>query len=37
MENVSQTQQCPYVAKCGACHIGEKSYEEELAEKNPLI
>lgn len=37
MENVSQTQQCPYVAKCGACHIGEKSYEEELAEKREYV
>lgn len=32
-----ELQTCPYVAKCGACHIGEKSYEEELAEKKAQI
>lgn len=30
-------EQCPYVKKCGACHIGEKSYEEELAEKKKSV
>ena len=28
---------CPYVKKCGACHIGDKTYEEELAEKKRQI
>lgn len=37
MEKMSQTQQCPYVARCGACHIGEKSYEEELAQKKEYV
>lgn len=32
-----ELQTCPYVAKCGACHIGEKSYEEELAEKKAQV
>lgn len=30
-------EKCPYVAKCGACHIGEKSYEDELAEKKKRV
>ncbi|MDE7322177.1 MAG: 23S rRNA (uracil(1939)-C(5))-methyltransferase RlmD [Lachnospiraceae bacterium] len=30
-------QKCPYVVKCGACHIGEKSYEDELAEKKEQV
>lgn len=30
-------ERCPYVRKCGACHIGEKSYEEELAEKKKWV
>lgn len=30
-------EQCPYVARCGACHIGEKSYEEELADKKKRV
>ena len=33
MEKKEIVERCPYVKKCGACHIGEKSYEEELAEK----
>lgn len=28
---------CPYVQKCGACHIGDRTYEEELAEKKRQI
>lgn len=28
---------CPYVKKCGACHIGDRTYEEELAEKKRQI
>lgn len=28
---------CPYVTKCGACHIGERTYEEELAQKKRQI
>ncbi|MDE7272009.1 MAG: 23S rRNA (uracil(1939)-C(5))-methyltransferase RlmD [Lachnospiraceae bacterium] len=28
---------CPYVKKCGACHIGEKSYADELAEKRKRV
>ncbi len=33
----SNLKTCPYVAKCGACHIGEKSYAEELAQKKELV
>lgn len=28
---------CPYVEKCGACHIGSMTYEEELAEKKRQV
>lgn len=31
------TEQCPYVTRCGACHIGEKGYEDELAEKKEYV
>lgn len=31
------TEQCPYAGKCGACHIGEKSYEQELKEKKKWV
>lgn len=24
-------EKCPYVEKCGACHMGQTTYEEELA------
>lgn len=34
-ENISP--KCSYVAKCGACHIGERSYEEELAVKKKQV
>ncbi|MBO5033059.1 MAG: 23S rRNA (uracil(1939)-C(5))-methyltransferase RlmD [Lachnospiraceae bacterium] len=37
METSEIKKKCPYVAKCGACHIGEKSYEEELVEKKKLV
>lgn len=37
MEQTDIRYQCPYVEKCGACHIGQKSYEEELAEKKRLV
>lgn len=37
MEKVNKSGRCPYVTKCGACHIGEKSYEEELAEKKEQV
>lgn len=28
---------CPYAEKCGACHMGKMSYEEELIEKKKLV
>lgn len=37
MEKKETEERCPYVKKCGACHIGEKSYEEELAEKKKWV
>ncbi len=37
MEKKEIVERCPYVKKCGACHIGEKSYEEELAEKKKWV
>lgn len=30
-------EKCPYVEKCGACHMGKTSYEEELIEKKKLV
>ena len=30
-------EKCPYVDKCGACHMGQTSYEEELIEKKKLV
>ena len=29
-------EKCPYVEKCGACHMGQTTYEEELAAKKEL-
>ena len=37
MSYTDQLFKCPYVEKCGACHIGEKNYEEELSEKKKLV
>ena len=37
MEKREIVAKCPYVKKCGACHIGEKSYEDELAEKKKWV
>ena len=37
MEKEKIQDKCPYVAKCGACHIGQKSYEEELVDKKKLV
>ena len=37
MEKEKIKDKCPYVAKCGACHIGQKSYEEELVDKKKLV
>ena len=37
MEKEKIKDKCPYVVKCGACHIGQKSYEEELADKKKLV
>ena len=37
MEKEKIKDKCPYVAKCGACHIGQKSYEEELIEKKKMV
>lgn len=30
-------EKCPYVEKCGACHLGQRTYEEELAEKKKWV
>ena len=30
-------EKCPYVDKCGACHMGKMSYEEELIEKKKQV
>ena len=30
-------EKCPFVEKCGACHMGQTSYEEELLEKKKLV
>ena len=30
-------EKCPYVEKCGACHMGQTTYEEELAAKTELV
>ena len=30
-------EKCPYVEKCGACHMGQTTYEEELAAKKELV
>lgn len=30
-------EKCPYADKCGACHMGQTSYEEELIEKKRLV
>ncbi|MDE6620179.1 MAG: 23S rRNA (uracil(1939)-C(5))-methyltransferase RlmD [Lachnospiraceae bacterium] len=37
MEKKECVEKCPYVKKCGACHIGEKSYADELAEKKKWV
>ena len=37
MEQKEVAEKCPYVKKCGACQIGEKSYEDELAEKKQRV
>lgn len=30
-------EKCPFVDKCGACHMGQTSYEEELVEKKKFV
>lgn len=30
-------EKCPYVEKCGACHMGQTSYEEELTAKKKIV
>ncbi|MCI7790874.1 MAG: 23S rRNA (uracil(1939)-C(5))-methyltransferase RlmD [Lachnospiraceae bacterium] len=30
-------EKCPYAEKCGACHIGQTSYEEELTAKKKTV
>lgn len=30
-------EQCPYVKRCGACHLGQGTYEEELAAKQRWV
>ncbi len=37
MEKKEIIERCPYVKKCGACHIGEMSYEDELAQKKKWV
>ncbi len=37
MGNAEINKSCPYVKKCGACHIGERTYEEELAQKKQQV
>lgn len=37
VEQKEVIENCPYVKKCGACQIGEKSYEDELAEKKQWV
>ena len=37
MSDTETNKSCPYVKKCGACHIGDRTYEEELAEKKKQI
>lgn len=32
-----KSEKCPYVDKCGACHIGKITYEEELIEKKAFV
>ena len=34
---MADIQECPYVNRCGGCHIGMESYEEELARKQKWI
>ena len=34
---MADMQKCPYVNRCGGCHIGRESYEEELAGKQKWI
>ena len=37
MSDVKIYKSCPYVKKCGACHIGDRTYEEELAQKKQQV
>ena len=37
MSNTEINRSCPYVKKCGACHIGDRTYEEELAQKKRQV
>lgn len=37
MSAEEKVRECPYVKKCGACHIGSMSYEEELADKKRQV
>lgn len=37
MNTTEINKSCHYVKKCGACHIGDRTYEEELAEKKRQI
>lgn len=37
MSTTEKVKSCPYVRKCGACHIGDRTYEEELAGKRKQI
>lgn len=30
-------EKCPYVQKCGACHVGQTTYEDELIEKKKFV
>lgn len=37
MKQNSKNPVCPYTEQCGACHIGEGSYEEELQKKKEIV
>lgn len=37
MSSAEVNKGCPYVGKCGACHIGNRTYEEELAQKKQQV
>lgn len=34
---MANVEKCPYVERCGACHMGQTSYEEELNNKKKFV